>query len=120
MAKSNHIGGMATIVLDGTSFDTSGTFSITPGGPTREVMVASNGTHVYKETFAAGVISGEIYLSGDVNVTDLKNSTGATVVLSLSNGMTFTMDEAIPTGDWQVSVDGGTIAVEWSGAVTQS
>lgn len=113
MAK--RIGGTIFVKADGVALQAKGSWTIQPGTPEREMIAGADGIHGFKEMPRAPVVSGQITDSSELDVKALFNLTDASIVIELSNGKVFSLENSAYTGSAESTTEEGEISVEFSG-----
>lgn len=115
MAAASRIAGVITLTINATSYMLAGDFTYDIGGYKREMMSGPDGVHGYKETVKIPFIEGDLRDTSAVNLATLTNITDATVVLSLANGKTISLYNAVFTGDGVCATGEATIKARFEG-----
>lgn len=115
MTDPNRIAGYMEISKNGTKLAAAGTFSYDLGIPKRDGVVGPDAHHGYKETPKISYIEGSVIVKPDLNITDLCNTTNATITLVLATGKTIVLGDAYYAGEGTGDTDGGTVQVRFEG-----
>lgn len=109
------IGGILNLKFNGASQYCKGDFTLNMGAVKRVPVMGSDGlNHGDTETAQAGKLSGKITHRMDVDVVALVNMTGATVIYTAPNGLSYLLHNARYTGDGNISSTEGEIDLELS------
>lgn len=113
--SASRIAGVINLAVNGTSYMLAGDFTYDIGGYKREMMSGPDGVHGYKETVKIPFIEGDLRDTSAVNLATLTNLTDATVVLTLANGKTISLYNAVFTGDGVGATGEATIKARFEG-----
>jgi hypothetical protein len=112
MAK---IAGELHITVDGNELDISGAVSIPLLEYNREAIVSLNGNVHNKKTPIAPYVEGEFLVYDGFPLSELQDGEDMTVVVSLANGMTYTLSGAFIEGEAVFESDGATVSMKFTG-----
>ena len=113
--SASRIAGVINLAVNGTSYMLAGDFTYDIGGYKREMMSGPDGVHGYKETVKIPFIEGDLRDTSAVDLATLTNLTDATVVLTLANGKTISLYNAVFTGDGVGATGEATIKARFEG-----
>jgi hypothetical protein len=114
MANSR-VGGIIQLKIGGTIYNAKGAFTYNIGAPKREAVVGSDAVHGFKELPQAPMIEGVITDTSDLDLSTLLNFRDGTVILSLANGKSVSLNNAFYAGDGNVTTEEGEIEVSFKG-----
>lgn len=112
-------GGIIQVQVNGVLYDAKGDFTYNLGRPKREAIIGADRPHGFTETPQVGFIEGEITDRGNLDLEALVTIEGATVVLGLANGKTFSLRDAWYAGEGTVNTKEGNIGVRFEGAADE-
>ena len=115
---AHKIGGIAQILVGGTTIECSGEFSWNVGGPEREDADGVNGLAGYIERNAGRPsIEGDIYAQAIPDISALVRGDGVVIQLDLMDGQgtRIVLTDAWYSGESQVDQMTGKLAAKWSG-----
>jgi hypothetical protein len=112
---SKLIGGNASLYINGTIYSSDGEFSANILTFKREAVVTAEGDVCYTEEPVPSTISGNLFLTDNLNPETVKNMVDGTVQIVLRTGKTVMLTQAFYSGDGAVDVKAGTMAVEFTG-----
>ena len=115
MAAASRIAGVISLSINGTAYKLAGDFTYDIGGFKREMMSGPDGVHGYKETVKIPFIEGDLRDTSDVDLAALTDLKDATITLSLANGKTIGLYNAVFTGDGTGATGEATIKARFEG-----
>jgi hypothetical protein len=116
---AGRVGGIIQVIVNGERQQAKGSWTYNLGIPEREAVVGMDGVHGYKESPRVPFIEGEITDRGDLDLAQLASMTDGTVVLSLANGKTVTLNDAWAAGEWTGNTEEGNIPARFEGMSAQ-
>lgn len=115
MAKPNKIGGMATVIVNGETFDGPGEFTFNLGTPQRETAMTPSGPAGYIETPGEPMIEGDVYFARLQDIKAVVEGDGMTIQLDLDNGTRFILSDAWFAGSGDAVATDGRLSAKWVG-----
>lgn len=109
------VAGQATITVDGNNYSTDGEWDILIQDEQREAFPDALGNINYKIENKLSMISGNLFLTSDLNPSEVTSGTNVTVIVTLITGRTAVLSQAIYTGEGNVTTVDGKMAVQWEG-----
>jgi hypothetical protein len=111
----SRLGGVFSFKLNAKLYQAGeGAFTFSLGGIKREAKLSSSGVAGFIAKPLVPYIEGELILSKELEIQDLKDAENVTVALELYNGKTFMLREAFFVGEGEASTD-GTIKIRFEG-----
>jgi hypothetical protein len=112
---SNRRGGIIQLQINGEIQDCVGSFSYNLGRNKKEGKVGSDVVHGYIEKPQVPFIEGEITDRSDLDLSELVNTSDATITLILANDKAIVLRNAWYAGDGTASTEEGNIEVRFEG-----
>jgi hypothetical protein len=112
------IGGQAFFKVNGVSYSTNGEFTGNILNTKKEPVTSSDGQVHYTSSVIPSTISGDLFLTEDLNPNFITSVTNAVIEVELVNGKSVLLTDAFYSGDGSTTVVDGTIGVEFSGIGT--
>lgn len=110
-----HVAGVLSFQLDGTTYRMKGTWTYNEGQVKREGIVGADGPHGYSEKPQMPFIEGTITDGRSLVLKDLTTFDGGTCTLHMRNGKVFVLRDAWQAGDGTVDTDESEIEVRFEG-----
>ena len=110
------IAGMLTLQTNGKIMNAVGNFTYNLGRPKNELLKGPDRVHGVKQTPQVAFIEGEIRDDGDIALDDILTLMDATATLSLANGKTIILKDAVYTADGNVQTDEANIQFRMEGS----
>ncbi len=117
--SNNPSAGIATLAINGTSYDVVSDAAYLPNTVKRETLVGQSGVQGFSELPVAGTISATIRDNGSLTVGSFNQMRNVNVVLTLANGKTVYGDGLWCTENDEVKTQEGTFSVKFEGAFVQ-
>ena len=105
--------GRISFKVDGTRYESKGTFSYNLGLDVREAIIGADGVHGYKETPQVSYIEGAVTDREDLDLEALVGADECTVTLELNNGKIITLSRAWFAGDGTASTEEAEIPIRF-------
>lgn len=112
---ASRVGGIIEIKTNGERLNAKGAFSYVVNRTKKEMVVGSDGTHGYKEMPQVQYIEGAITDTENLDLAALQNTVDATVTLSLANGKTIVLRQAVYASEGSVNTEEGEVEVRFEG-----
>lgn len=113
---ASRIAGTLSFQINGTVYNVVGNFTYNIGNAKREMLIGPDRVHGYKEMPQVPFVEGDIRDASDLEIKILTALENATLTLSLANGKTFLLTEALFTGDGNVSTEDAIIKCKFEGS----
>jgi hypothetical protein len=110
------IGGIATLYVDGATFQVRGDFTYRAHTINRETVTGVDAVHGFKESPTAGFIAASISDLGSLTQAQLNKMVDVTVVAELNNGKRVTGRNMWQVGELETNAVEGQLTVRWEGA----
>lgn len=114
-STANRRAGIATLTIDGTSFDVVSDAAYFVSTVKRETLPGQSGIQGYSEMPQAGYISATIRDAGSLTVADFNAMTSVTCILTLANGKTVYGDSMWNTECDEVKTQEATFTIKFEG-----
>ena len=109
------IAGRIAVSYDGKTVRGEGDFTINFGKDKREILVGVSGVDGHSSMPQAAKISGNVRWTPNVDIEEILESEGATVVVRLANGWTASIRNAVNTTEGELSTENATIPMSFEG-----
>jgi len=113
MADQTLRGGIIGLTLDGEVLEPKGDWTYNTGQPKRSAIVGTSAVHGFKSEPQTAYAEGAITDRGDLDVAQIKNTVGATLVLTLANGKTVVFRNAWWASEGDTTTGEGEIAARF-------
>jgi hypothetical protein len=111
----SRIAGYLSLQVNGEVYNAVGNFTYNIGSPKREMLVGPDRIHGYKEMPQVPFIEGEIRDSSEIDLATITNLKDATATLTLANGKTFVLKDAVYVADGNVQTEEANIQFRLEG-----
>lgn len=113
ISTSRRLAGIASIAIDGVSYDVKGELNWSPSSIKRETLIGQSGIPGYSEMPIAGFVSATLFDNGGITVADFNQMVSVTIQIIQANGK-----QIVGTGMWsteanEVQSEPGTFAVKF-------
>jgi hypothetical protein len=112
---AQRVAGIATIKVNGRQYALKGNFTVSPDSIEREEVAGQDFVHGFKETPRAPFIEGDLTLTRDLSIVELRRFTAATVQADLSNGHSYVLRDAFTTSAHDIDTAEGQVRVRFAG-----
>lgn len=112
---NRRIGGIIFIKVNGEQQQAKGSFTYNIGVPKKEMVVGSDSVHGFKESPVAPFIEGALTDYDQLDLEALQKTRDATITLELANNKVIVLEEAIYSGDGDVTTEEGEIKCRFEG-----